>query len=240
MHMSKETSTGQARRDATGLPSGDFGGRGVRRMRLRNRDDLRHFAQAGPTEFPTSIDAFAHLVRDADTLHPRKLAELRGAMDQIEQRWQALADDDRASVAEWIESICTPWLVARAPLRANGLSPSWSSQFLLALLSDYDASGQAIRTVDRAWERPSRSASDFTTTSRLAVAAGWMAWSHLIVDPRLAESSLNVLSELLDRLDSLSHSGATFSAADRGWTLAALTLEERLLRHWLPGRGSIH
>jgi hypothetical protein len=240
MLMSKETTTGQMQRDVAGLPTVDFGGRGVRHVRLRNRDDLRRFAQTGPTEFPTLVDSFARLVRDADTLHPRKLAELRTAMDLIEERWHALADDDRASVAEWIESICTPWLVARAPLRANGLSPSWSSQFLLALLSDYDASGQVIRTVDRAWERPSRSASDVATTARLAVAAGWMAWSHLIVDPRLAESSLNVLGEVLDRLDSLAHTGGTFSAADRGWTLAALTLEERLLRHWLPGRGSVH
>lgn len=228
------------RRDTTGLPSGEFGGRGVGRVRLRDRQDLDGFARNGVARFPAKLEDFEDLVRCADTLHPAKLDELRTEMDRLENEWRALADDDRVSVAEWIESICSPWLTARAPMRAGGLVPAWSGDFLLALLTDFDASGQVIDNIDRGWNRPSRSATDVATTSRLAVAAGWFAWSHLIVDPNLAESAVNVLGELLDRLDALAHSGATFGAADRGWTLAALALEERLVRHWLPGRGSVH
>jgi hypothetical protein len=212
----------------------------VRRVRLRDRQDLGALVQTGATEFPARLEDFEDLVRCADTLRPDKLDELRAEMDRLESAWDALAADDRVSMAEWIESICSPWLVARAPLRASGLEPSWSSDFLLALLTDFDAAGQVIVSVDRGWNRPSRKSADVATTSRLAVAAGWVAWSQLIVDPDLAESAVNVLGELVDRLDSLAHSGAAFTAKDRGWTLAALALEERLLRHWLPGRGSVH
>lgn len=238
--MIKERTHTGLRRELTGMPSGEFGGRGVRGVRLRDRQDLARFARGGKTDFPARLEDFEDLVRCADTLRPEKLDELRVAMDRLEDEWTALAQDDRVSTAEWVESICSPWLVARAPMRAGGLAPTWSTDFLLALLSDFDASGQVIDSVDRGWQRPSRKAADVSTSARLAVAAGWVAWSHLIVDPELAESAVNVLGELLDRLDSVSHSTATFSPADRGWTLAALALEERLVRHWLPGRGSVH
>jgi len=238
--MIKERTLRGIRRDANGAPAGEFGGRGVRRVRLRDRNDVSSFARAGKATFPMPLEEFEDLVRCADTLHPEKLDDLRDEMDRLEEQWNELQSDDRASVAEWVESICTPWLVAKAPMRASGLGPSWSGDLLIALLTDFDASGQVIDTVDQAWNRPSRSAGDVATTARLAVAAGWVAWSHLIVDPELAESAVNVLSELVDRLDTLAHSEATFSTADRGWTLAALALEERLVRHWLPGRGSVH
>jgi hypothetical protein len=161
-------------------------------------------------------------------------------MDRLQAQWNALDPADRASVAEWIESICSPWIEARVPLRGNGLDPFWACDFLLSLLSDFDASNQVIVSVDPGWHRPSRGTDDVRTTARLAVAAGWIAWSHLIVDPGLAESAVNVLGELLDRLDSLAHSDARFSAADRGWTLTAVALERRLLRHWHPQPGSVH
>jgi hypothetical protein len=238
--MIKERTVAGMRRDVTGMPPGEFGGRGVQRVRLRDRNHVMSFARDGKATFPTPLEEFEDLVRCANTMHPEKLDDLRKEMDRLEEQWNELQDDDRASVAEWVESVCTPWLVARAPLRAGGLGPSWSTDFLIALLTDFDASSQVIDTVDRAWNRPSRSVSDVATTSRLAVAAGWVAWSHLIVDPELAESAVNVLGELVDRLDSMAHSGAAFTAADRGWTLAALALEERMVRHWLPGRGSVH
>ena len=83
--------------------------------------------------------------------------------------------------------------------------------------------------------------SSVATTARLAVAAGWLAWSHLIIDPATSGAILTLMGELLDRLDDLSCThAAEFSPADRGWTLAGLALEERLLHHWHPDSGRAH
>jgi hypothetical protein len=235
----KSNATGPQHR-ASRFPARDFGGRGVRRVRVRDRHELEAFASANNPEPPVSLETVDDLVRDANTLRPENLNALRGEMDRLQSEWESLDEGDRASVAEWIQSICLPWLKARMPLRGNGLEPSWASDFLLSLLSDFDSSGQVVDSIDPGWERPSRSSGDIETTARLAVAAGWIGWSHLIVDPGLALSAVNVLGELLDRLDGLAHSDATFSASDRGWTLTAVALERRLLRHWHPLTGGVH
>jgi hypothetical protein len=226
--------------DPARFSAGDFGGRGVRRVRIRDRHELEAFANAGQPRTPVSLETVDDLVRDANTLRPENLNALRGEMDRLQSEWESLDEGDRASVSEWIESICLPWIKARVPLRGNGLEPSWAGGFLLSLLSDFDSSGQVVDSIDPGWQRPSRSAGDVETTARLAVAAGWLGWSHLIVDPRLALSAVNVLGELLDRLDRLTHSDASFSASDRGWTLTAIALERRLLRHWHPLTGGVH
>lgn len=220
----------------------DFGGRGVRRPRRRDRSELQAFAGRSAAEPFGAIDGFDDLVRDAEAMRPDRLSALRAEMAGLEDRFAALGPDERVSVAHWIESICRPWVLARVPLRGRGLEPSWEIDFLFALLSDFDRSDRVVTDVDPAWRRPARDARDVATTARLAVAAGWLAWSHLIVDPALAAASMAVLGELLDRLDGLAH-GATsagFSADDRGWTLAALALERRLLRHWHPRSGAVH
>lgn len=240
MMMIKEATPTGMRRDMTSSPASEFGGRGVRRVRVRDRHELEEFASAGKPVLPVELDDIEDLVRDAKTLHPENLNSLRADMDRLQAEWESLESGDRASIAEWIESICSPWINARVPLRGNGLDPFWASDLLLSLLSDFDSSGQVIDSVDPAWHRPSRSTGNVVTTARLAVAAGWIAWSHLIVDPGLAESALNVLGELLDRLDKLTHADAVFSPADRGWTLTAVALERRLLRHWHPQPGSVH
>ena len=238
--MNEKSNATSPRRQVSRFPAGDFGGRGVRRVRIRDRHELEAFASAHHPELPVSLESVDDLVRDANTLRPENLNALRKNMDRLQSEWESLDEGDRASVAEWIQSICLPWLQARMPLRGNGLAPSWAGDFLLSLLSDFDSSGQVINSIDPEWQRPSRSSGDVETTARLAVAAGWIGWSHLIVDPGLALSAVNVLGELLDRLDGLAHSDAAFSASDRGWTLTAVALERRLLRHWHPLTGGVH
>ena len=223
------------------LPTGQFGGRGLRHPRPRDRSQLDAFTRAGTVEPVAGIAHFHALVRDADAMHPEVISALRDRMARLQHRWESLQPDDQVCVADWIESICLPWVEVRVPLRGNGLEPTWAHDFLLSLLRDFDASGQLIEFVDAAGRKPTRSATSVTTITRLAGAAGWLAWSHLIVDPAMSAATLTLMSELLDRLDRLSGSRAAgFSPADRGWTLAGLALEERLLRHWHPGPSRAH
>jgi hypothetical protein len=222
-------------------PAGRFGSRGVRRPRRRNRNELDAFARNGAIEAVAELAHFDTLVRDADAMHPEILNALDDRMARLQHQWESLDPDDRVCTADWIDLICRPWLEARVPLRGNGLEPAWAHDFLFSLLQDFDTSGQLIESTDAAEEKPQRSATSIATTARLAVAAGWLAWSHLIVDPAVSGATLTLLSELLDRLDNLSCTHATgFTPADRGWTLAGLALEERLLRHWNPDLGRAH
>ncbi len=235
MIMNKESISG------TGLLARiEFGGRGVRHLRLRDRSELENFTRsAGQVAGFDKLDA---LVRDADAMSPARLVELQDRMARLQHEWESLAADERVCVSEWVESICRPWIEARVPLRGNGLEPSWATDLLLTLLIDFDSSGQVIETVDAAWERPARASGNVSTTARLAVAAAWISWSHLIVDPGLSQAALTMLGDLLDRLETLSHdeSGTRFETADRAWTRAAITLESRLLRHWQHGAGPVH
>lgn len=222
--------------------SGPFGGRGVRHPRRRDRSELEAFARQGASEPLGTIDGFEDLVRDAEAMRPARLEVLRQEMARLEDEFRSLGADDRLSAAEWTEAICRPWVLARVPLRGRGLEPSWAVDFLLALLADFDRSGQVVTNVDPAWRRCVRESRDVAATARLALAAGWISWSHLIVDPALAGAALTLAGELLDRLDALAHGpgSAAFDAEDRGWTLAALALERRMLRHWRWQGGSVH
>lgn len=219
-----------------------FGGRGVRHLRLRDRGELEQFVARGPISSVPALEAIDLLVRDAHAMSPANLSGLRDRMARLQHEWESIQADERVEISGWIESICLPWIEARVPLRGNGLEPAWAADLLLALFADFDSSGQVIETVDPGWRRPTRGTANVGTTARLAVAAGWSSWSHLIVDPALAGSALTVLGDLLDRLDGLSHEkpGHHFSADDRAWTRAALALERRLLRHWHRGSGSVH
>ncbi len=222
-------------------PTGRFGGRGVRHPRRRDRSELDGFAHSGAIEPIAEPTHFNALVRDADAMHPEILSALGDRMARLQHQWESFHPDDRVCIADWIDSICRPWIEARVPLRGNGLEPAWAHDFLFSLLQDFDTSGQLIESVDAAGQKPSRSATSIATTSRLAVAAGWLAWSHLIVDPAISGAALTLMGELLDRLDDLSCTrAAEFSPADRGWTLAGLALEERLLCHWHPGADCAH
>ena len=218
-----------------------FAGRGVRHPRRRNRSGLDAFARNGTIEPIADVAHFDYLVRDADAMHPEILSSLSDRMARLQHQWESLRPDDRACIADWIDSICRPWLEARVPLRGTGLEPDWAHDFLLSLLEEFDASGQLIESADPSGQKPTLSSTSVSTTARLAVAAGWLSWSHLIVDPALSEATLTLMGELLDRLEDLACTNPDgFGPADRGWTLAALALEERLLRHWNPDRGSVH
>jgi hypothetical protein len=218
-----------------------FGGRGVRHPRRRDRSGLSAFANSGVTDPIAGLSHFDALVRDADAMHPEVLSSLADRMARLQHQWESLRPDDRACVADWVDSICRPWLEARVPLSGNGLEPSWAHEFLLSLLQEFDASGQLIESAGPSGQRPTLSSTSVATTSRLAVAAGWLSWSHLIVDPALSGATLTLMGELLDRLEDLACTHpAGFSPVDRGWTLAGLALEQRLLRHWNPDLGIVH
>lgn len=219
-----------------------FGQRGVRHLRMRDRTDLEKFLESGQVAALPAFANLASLVRDAQAMSPDRMLALRDRMARLQHQWDSLGPDDRVQIANWVEMICLPWIEARVPLRGNGLEPGWAADLLLALFADFDSSGQVIETIDTGWTRPARLAGNVTTTTRLAVAAAWSSWSHLIVDPVLAGSALTLLGDLLDRLDLLSRqvSGDGFSPADRAWTRAALVLERRLLRHWHHGTSTVH
>ena len=222
-------------------PADRFGGRGLRRPRRRDRNELHVFARDGAVEPLAGLAHFDTLVRDADAMHPEILNALDDRMARLQHQWESLQPDDRVCTADWIDSICRPWLEARVPLRGNGLEPTWAHDFLFSLLQDFDSSGQLIDSTDAAGQKPNCSATSISTTARLAVAAGWLAWSHLIVDSAVSGAALTLMGELLDRLEDLSCTHAAgFSPADRGWTLGGLALEQRLLRHWHPGPGCAH
>lgn len=229
-------------RPETPPPGDTFGGRGLRHPRQRDRAELEAFATPGAGQPLGALARFDSLFRDAEATRPDRLAALREEMSRLEDRFSAVAPDERVPVAEWVESICRPWILARAPLRGRGLEPSWAVDFLLRLLGDFDRSGQVIESVDPGWRRPVRAPHDVAATARLAVAAGWISWSHLIVDPGLAAPALTLLGELLDRLDALAHGprAAAFGPDDRGWVLSAIALERRLLRHWRREGGTVH
>jgi hypothetical protein len=174
-------------------------------------------------------------------MRPEVLAGLRDRMDRLQAEFEELPADRRISVADWVESICRPWIEARVPMGGSRLGRAWAPDLLLFLMADYDASGQVMETSDPGFVNPRRTPSSVATTTRLAAAAGWIAWSHLIVDTALSGAALTVLGELDDRIQSMAdQTPDPFSPADRGWALVALSLERRLLRHWVTDRLDVH
>lgn len=198
-----------------------------------SRDRLLATLRGGRPGPSGVFEGLDRLARDAHALRPEVLDRLEAEMDRLRMAWEVESVAQLTDTTEILEDILVPFLRARVPLRPRAQGTAWAHDVMLRLLERFDVYGCVYSSYDQDWRKGESRPNEPGSCVRLALAAGWLGWSDLLVDPVASLDHLNVLLKLDDLVDAGVHQGDwRLSAFERGAALAALELESRLLRHW--------
>lgn len=199
----------------------------------RTRDHLQAALHQGPRIGTNVFEGMDHLAREANALRPEVQNRLEEEMNRLRLAWEVESAAQPTDTAEILEDILMPYVRARVPLRPRAQGAAWAHDVLLRLLERFEVYGCVHASYDHDWRKDESSPNEPGVCVRLALAAGWLAWSDLLVDPPSSLAHLNVLLKLDDLVDAgLHHDGWKLTAFETDAALAALELESRLLRHW--------
>ena len=199
----------------------------------RSRDRLHRALASGPAPGVEAFEGLDRLTRDANALRPEVLERLETEMDRLRLVWEVESAVRPTDTAEILEDILVPFVRARVPLRPRAQGAAWAHDAVLRLIERFAVFGSVHASYDHDWRKHESHANEPGPTVRLALAAGWLGWSDLLVDPSTSLDHLDVLMKLVDTIDRGVHEGRwQLSAFERGAALAALELEARLLRQW--------
>lgn len=173
------------------------------------------------------------LARDARALRPEVQTRLEREMDAVRMAWEIEAAARPTETIDILDQILLPYVNARVPLRPRAEGPAWAHAALLRLLERFEQDGHAHTHYDHDWRPDSDEVDVPEVLVRLALAAGWLGWSELLVDPAASLAHLDLLVELNDRVDEHQRRSERWATSlERDAAAAALELERRLLRHW--------
>lgn len=198
----------------------------------RRREDLVAGLQERGAKLTGDLAHWDHLTRDARALRPAVLDELERRIEGMrlacDVEW-ALQDVD---VAELLDDLVIPFIRARVPLRARAEATAWAHECVLGILDRFHVGGTVPERMDTEGRPATGVVNTPSTVVRVALAAGWLAWSHLLVDPRASRAHLMVSAKAIDVIDDgLSRKSWEPTARELDLALASVVLERRLLRH---------
>lgn len=209
-----------------------FGGAALLSAFSRSRAHLQRTLGDGVVR-SRAFDGLDRLTRDAEALRPEVQLRLEEEMDRLRIAWEVESAAQPTDTTEILDDILLPYLRARVPLRPRALGPTWAHEVLLRLLERFEVYGCVHATYDHDWRKEENRPNEPGVCVRLALAAGWLGWSDLLVDPAASLTHLNVLLKINDLVDAgLQHGGWELTSFEREAAGAALELETRLLRHW--------
>lgn len=210
-----------------------FGGSTLLNAFAHSRDRLLATLRGGRPAPSGVFEGLDRLTRDAHALRPDVLDRLEDEMDRLRLAWEVESAAQLTETTEILEDILVPFLRARVPLRPRAQGTAWAHDVVLRLLERFDVYGCVHASYDQDWRKGESRPNEPGACVRLALAAGWLGWSDLLVDPAASLDHLNVLLKVDDLVDAGVHQGEwQLSAFERDAALAALELESRLLRHW--------
>lgn len=209
-----------------------YGGEGYVRSRPRPRRHLLETLQNAGASLDGDFARWNRLTRDAAALRPAVRDELETRIEALRLAFDVEWAAQDVDVAELLDDLVLPFVRSRVPLRPRAEATAWAHETILRVLERFDAFGVLYAHTDRDGRRTSDSPNPPAVIVRVALAAGWLAWSDVLVDRGTARTHLNVLIKAIDAIDAGMHRhGWKPTARELDVALAALVLERRLLRH---------
>lgn len=203
----------------------------------RRHLDLEENLLARGAGFDGPLARLRDLSRSADLLAPSAFSALSERLDQVRNTFEDVEREQPIDTLQLSEAVLVPHLEAGIPLRRHREGASWAREALERRLEHFEQSDVVRAAIDISGERHRGPNDRVETLARLAVGAGWLGWSDLLVDGPSSRRQLQRLSRLLDRAErTLGQAETDPDRQTLGWLLGALSLEKRLLRHWRIGK----
>ena len=201
-------------------------------FRPRDRSDVERTLRSRHTRPCQESAHWDHLSRDAAATRPQAQDELESRMQALELAFEVESAVQPTDTVEFLEDVVSPFVRARVPLRPRARATAWAHRSLVRLLGRFTEHGTVHARYDYDWRPADDEANAPSALIRLAVAAAWLAWSDLLVDPTTSRAHQNTLARLIDHIDEGLHlRGWTVERHDADAALAAIAMEHRLARH---------
>jgi len=196
------------------------------------REQLDRTLVGRGASLPSDLAGWSRLARDAASLRPSVLDELEHRMSVLRLAFDVEWAAQDVDVAELLDDLVLPFARSRVPFRPRAEATAWAHQKVLEILEQFQSTGVVHRQIDRDGRPTSDEPNPPAVIARVALAAGWIAWSELLVSPRTTRSFMGLLTRALDVIEErMQRDDWNPEARDLDLALAALRLERRLLRH---------
>ena len=154
----------------------------------------------------------------------------RGLDQELEEQWRAaLEAAGSVDAGVWCERIARAHMDAGLPLCDEFDDARWSFDAVQSCVDRFEAFGCLHRDYDARWRRVRRDPNRVSTLVRFALAVAWAGRSA--TDPAVLAGMLNALLKVDDLVQALvTHDGIELDPDEAGCALAAVTIEEELVR----------
>jgi len=165
-------------------------------------------------------------------MRPQVQDELESRMRALQLAFEVESAVQPTDTVEFLVDVVSPFVRARVPLRPRAEATAWAHRSLVRLLDRFADHGIVHTRYDHDWRPTGDETNPPSAVIHLAVAAAWLAWSDLLVDPAASATRQNTLARLIDHIDEGLHLRRwTLEPGDADAALAVIAMERRLARH---------